>query len=86
VTPRACSPGRAAGSSSEHQAFVAGWTVPEGVGGGCWTVALSDHLTLPDAEAVWGGLPNPRFTVIPDAGLLVYFTHPTIIADLLDRA
>jgi hypothetical protein len=49
-------------------------------------VALSDHLNLPDAEAVWSGLPDPRFTVIPDAGLLVYFTHPTKIADLLDRA
>jgi pimeloyl-ACP methyl ester carboxylesterase/DNA-binding CsgD family transcriptional regulator len=74
------------GFVAEHQAFVAGWTIPEGVGGTCWTVALSDHLNLPDAETVWSGLPDPQFTVIPDAGLLVYFTHPTKIADLLDRA
>lgn len=74
------------GFSAEHRAFVAGWTVPSNVGGERWTVAECDHLVLPDAKVIWGGLPNVTFNVIDDAGLLVYFTHPTEVADLVANA
>ncbi|MCF8507011.1 MAG: alpha/beta hydrolase [Caulobacter sp.] len=74
------------GFVAEHQAFVSGWTVPANVGGDRWTIAECDQLALPDVETVWGGLPNPSFQIIPDAGLLVYFSHPDAIADLVARA
>lgn len=74
------------GFSAEHRAFVDGWRVPSNVGGERWTVAECNHLVLPDAREVWGGLPNVRFDVIDDAGLLVYFTHPAVIADLVANA
>ncbi len=71
------------GFSSEHQAYAAGWTIPSGVGGRGWIVAECDHLALPAVETVWSSLPNARFETIRDAGLLVYFTHPQVIADLV---
>lgn len=74
------------GFSAEHQAFVAGWDLPELSGKARWTVAESELLVLPDVEAVWGPLPGARFQVIPDAGLLVYFTHPTLVAGLVADA
>ena len=75
-----------AGFAAEHRAFVAGWEVPSNVGGDRWTVAECDNLLLPEAQVIWGGLPNVRFRVIDDAGLLVYFTHPTLVADLVANA
>ncbi|HRD28264.1 MAG TPA: alpha/beta hydrolase, partial [Caulobacter sp.] len=71
------------GFTSEHMAFVTGWDLPETVGGARWTVAECGQLTLPDAMSVWGRLPNATFQVIPNAGLLVYFTHPEVVADLV---
>ncbi|MDP2258335.1 MAG: alpha/beta hydrolase [Caulobacter sp.] len=75
-----------AGFASEHRAIVDGWRVPEGVGGERWTVAECESLALSGVEAVWGGLPNVRFRLIRDAGLLVYFSHPQVIADLVADA
>ena len=74
------------GFSSEQNAFVAGWTVPDNIGGERWTVAECDPLTLPNARTVWAGLPNVRFDVLTGAGLLAYFTHPTEVADLVAAA
>lgn len=74
------------GFTSENLSFVTGWDIPETVGGERWTLAECGHLVLPDAEAVWGGLPRVRFSTIPDAGLLVYFTHPEVVADLVADA
>lgn len=71
------------GFSAEAHAYAAGWRVPATVGGERWTVAECDHLPLPDLQRVWGDLPNVRFQVIADAGLLVYFSHPAQIADLV---
>lgn len=75
-----------AGFASEHLAYAAGWTIPCGAGGQSWTVAEGEQLALPKVEEVWSVLPNARFRIIPDAGLLVYFTHPTVIADLVAEA
>ncbi len=74
------------GFASEHQAFAAGWKVPEQVGGRAWIVAECDCLALPGVEEIWSVLPNVRFQIIPEAGMLVYFTHPTAIADLVAEA
>lgn len=75
-----------AGFAAEHRAYVDGWRIPDGIGGERWTLAECDTLLLSEVERVWGGLPNVRFHVIGDAGLLVYFTHPEIIADLVAQA
>lgn len=74
------------GFASEHQAYAAGWTIPAGVGGRGWIVAECDHLALPAIEEVWSPLPNARFRIVPDAGLLIYFTHPRVVADLVADA
>jgi pimeloyl-ACP methyl ester carboxylesterase/DNA-binding CsgD family transcriptional regulator len=74
------------GFSAEQQSYAAGWAVPQTVGGERWTVAECDFVALPAGEDIWGGLPNVRFHTIPNAGLLVYFTHPAAIADLVAEA
>jgi pimeloyl-ACP methyl ester carboxylesterase len=75
-----------AGFAAEHRAYVEGWQVPEGVGGERWTIAESDGIALPGIEKVWGSLPRPRFRIIENAGLLVYFSHPKVVADLVADA
>ena len=74
------------GFSSENHAFVAGWQVPEAIGGDRWTVAECDGLALPRANEVWSNLPNVRFQTLKDVGLLGYFTHPELIAGLVADA
>ncbi len=75
-----------AGFAAEHRALAGGWSVPEGVGGERWTIAECAPLALTGVEKAWGGLPNVRFRMIQDAGLLVYFSHPQVIADLVADA
>ncbi|MFZ5670942.1 MAG: alpha/beta fold hydrolase [Pseudomonadota bacterium] len=75
-----------AGFASEHQAYAGGWRIPEGVGGEGWIIAECGQLTMPDPEIVWASLPNVRFRIVEDAGLLVYFTHPRLIAELVAEA
>jgi pimeloyl-ACP methyl ester carboxylesterase/DNA-binding CsgD family transcriptional regulator len=72
-----------AGFASEHSAFVQGWVVPEGIGGARWLVAECEAMALPHPERIWRQLPNPRFRIIPEAGMLVYHSHPQVIADLV---
>ncbi len=74
------------GFASEHQAFVAGWQVPRAVGGRRWIIAECEDLVLEGADEIWGGLPHVQFRVLKDAGLLAYFTHTTLIADLVAEA
>lgn len=74
------------GFSSEHQAFVAGWQVPEAVGGERWIVAECEQLVLAGADDIWSGLPGVQFRTLKNAGLLAYFTHPEVIADLVAEA
>ncbi|MDP1736215.1 MAG: alpha/beta fold hydrolase [Caulobacter sp.] len=74
------------GFASENQAYAAGWTIPPDVGGASWTVAEGEQMALPQIEEVWSVLPNARFRIIPEAGLLVYFTHPAVIADMVANA
>jgi len=75
-----------AGFTAEYRAHIDGWRVPDGVGGERWTLAECAPLALTGVEKAWGGLPNVRFRIIPDAGMLVYFSHPQVIADLVADA
>ena len=74
------------GFSSEHLAFVAGWQIPGTIGGQRWIVAECEQLVLAGADEVWGGLPDVQFRTLKNAGLLVYFTHPDTVADLVAEA
>jgi len=71
---------------SAEQAACASWRVPEEVGGERWTVAECEALALPGVDACWATLPKVRFVTIPDAGMLVYFSNPQAIADLVAAA
>ncbi|MFA7263768.1 MAG: alpha/beta fold hydrolase [Caulobacter sp.] len=75
-----------AGFASENLAFVEGWEIPEIVGGERWTLATGDQMALPEAAAIWNRLPNIRFKALGEAGFLVYFTHPAVVADLVADA
>ena len=75
-----------AGFAAEHRALTDGWGVPEGVGGDRWILAECAPLALSGVKEAWGSLPNVRFRLIPDAGMLVYFSHPQVIADLVAEA
>lgn len=72
-----------AGFAAEHRALVDGWRVPEGIGGKRWILAECEATALPDVETVWANLPNAQFRLIEEAGLLVYFSHPQVVADLV---
>lgn len=74
------------GFAAEHRSIVNGWNVPDNVGGGRWIVAECASLAIEGVETVWGGLPGVRFRMIQDAGLLVYHSHPQVIADLVAEA
>lgn len=75
-----------AGFAAEHSAFVDGWSVPEGIGGARWLVAECAVLALPHPDRIWRRLPNAQFRTIPEAGMLVYHSHPQVIADLVAEA
>ena len=75
-----------AGFTAEHRSVIDGWQVPENIGGSRWILAECEAAALPDVETVWANLPNAEFRLIRDAGLLVYFSHPQVIADLVAEA
>ena len=75
-----------AGFAAEHGAFAADWTIPRGVGGQRWILAECAQLALPRVQEVWSALPRVEFRTIPDAGLLMYFSHPVEVAQLVAEA
>ncbi len=75
-----------AGFAAEHRAYSEGWTPPEVVGGAGWIVVEGEAVALAGNREAWSGLPNVRHHLVPDAGLLIYFQAPELIADLTARA
>lgn len=74
-----------AGFAAEHAAF-ANWTIPGGIGGARWILAECAQLALPRVEEVWSVLPRVEFRTLVDAGLLMYFSHPVEVAQLIAEA
>ncbi|ATQ42294.1 alpha/beta fold hydrolase [Caulobacter mirabilis] len=75
-----------AGFAAEHRAYSEGWAPPEVVGGAGWIVVEGEAVALAGNREAWNGLPNVRYRLIPDAGLLIYFQAPDLIADLVAEA
>ncbi|MDP1632859.1 MAG: alpha/beta hydrolase [Caulobacter sp.] len=74
------------GFAAEHYAYVAGWIVPATISGDHWTVVDCGLPSDSSRDQIRAGLPNARYHAIAGAGLLVYFTHPEVIADLVAGA
>ncbi|MES2035730.1 MAG: alpha/beta hydrolase, partial [Pseudomonadota bacterium] len=70
------------GFADEQGVYATGWTPPQLDGKIPWLVAECRPLTLPGVEAAFAALPRARFTEIEAGGLLVYHSHPHVVADL----
>lgn len=75
-----------AGFAVEQSVYARGWKAPERVGGERWKVFYGHALGSPGREQRWSYLPNASFHDHADAGLLVYFTYPEVVAELLGPA
>jgi DNA-binding CsgD family transcriptional regulator/pimeloyl-ACP methyl ester carboxylesterase len=74
------------GFALEQSFYAAGWSVPADVGGQRWRVVECAPLAMPGVEAAFEALPEVSFATLPDAGLLLYHSHPEEIAALLSEA
>ena len=75
-----------AGFAVEQSIYARGWIAPERVGGERWKVFYGEALGSPDREDRWSYLPGVSFHDHADAGLLVYFTYPDVVTELLGPA
>jgi pimeloyl-ACP methyl ester carboxylesterase/DNA-binding CsgD family transcriptional regulator len=73
----------AAGYVAEHALYADGWTPPEVVGGGPWSVIHAGGLSRPPPRDPWRRLPGVAFTELPGAGVLAQFTHADALAALI---
>jgi DNA-binding CsgD family transcriptional regulator/pimeloyl-ACP methyl ester carboxylesterase len=70
------------GFAAEHAAYANGWRPPEGLGGGSWTVVLSEGLPG-HVDPSWIGVPGLSPVWLQGAGVLPQFTHPQALAALI---
>lgn len=70
------------GFAQEQSLYARGWLPPALPPGAPWLVLECGPLAMPDVEGAFAGLPGARFAVLPDAGLLLYHSHPEAVADL----
>jgi len=75
-----------AGFAAEHAFYAGGWTPPPRIGGQQWDVFYGGGLRWRGRDAVWRDLPDVRFHSHPRAGLLVYFSTPEAILEVLGPA
>lgn len=71
-----------AGYAAEHGLYARGWQVPP-VAGGRWTIVHSGALGVEPARTPWLDLPSVDFRTLPDAGVLVQFSHADALAEML---
>jgi DNA-binding CsgD family transcriptional regulator/pimeloyl-ACP methyl ester carboxylesterase len=74
------------GFAAEQSLYARGWQAPAHVGGERWKVFYGHGLRIAGRERRWAYLPGVSFHEHAQAGLLVYFTFPEVIADLLGPA
>lgn len=75
-----------AGFAAEHAFYARDWAPPAHVGGEQWDVFYGEGLRWRARQPVWRDLPNVRFHSHPRAGLLVYFSAPEAILEVLGAA
>jgi pimeloyl-ACP methyl ester carboxylesterase/DNA-binding CsgD family transcriptional regulator len=74
-----------AGFAAEMAIYSNGWLLPAGLGGDRWTLVYCEGLDWPPSPAFWSeALPGAAVRAIPDAGFLVYFTHPAEMVAILE--
>ncbi len=72
------------GFIAELRLYSDGWRPPAAYAGPKWRLAFSGGLDPTPNLGAWSEISRDEPTVIPDAGILVQFTHPEILAALLD--
>jgi hypothetical protein len=76
--------GRAGGGFvAELRLYADGWRPPLDYSGPKWRLAFSGALDPCPSVAPWASISRDAPVVIPDAGMLVQFTHPDILVSLL---
>ena len=70
------------GFAQEQSLYARGWHPPALEPGAPWLLAECGASAMPGVEAAFDGVPGARFTVIPEAGLLVYHSHPEAVVEL----
>jgi pimeloyl-ACP methyl ester carboxylesterase/DNA-binding CsgD family transcriptional regulator len=70
------------GFAHEQGLYARGWTPPALEPGIPWLVVECGPLSLPGVERAFAALPAARFKVLPDAGLLLYHSHPDAVVEL----
>lgn len=70
------------GFAQEQGLYARGWRPPPLATGAPWLVMECGPLALPGVEAEFAALPGRRFAVLPDAGLLLYHSHPEAVVEL----
>lgn len=70
------------GFAREQGLYARGWRPPALTGDARWLVVECGPLAMPGVEAAFQALPGARFAVIPDAGLLLYHSHPERVVEL----
>ncbi|MBI5940081.1 MAG: alpha/beta hydrolase [Caulobacterales bacterium] len=70
------------GFAQEQSIYARGWLPPTLPPGAPWLVLECGPLAMPDVEGAFTGLPGARFAMLPEAGLLMYHSHPEAVVDL----
>ncbi|MDP1736219.1 MAG: alpha/beta hydrolase [Caulobacter sp.] len=70
------------GFAQEQNLYARGWRPPSLAAGTPWLLVECGSSAMPGVEAAFGMIPDARFAVLPEAGLLVYHSHPETVAEL----
>jgi pimeloyl-ACP methyl ester carboxylesterase len=74
------------GFAQEQSLYARGWTPPTLEPGTPWLLAECGASPMPGVEAAFAAVPDARFAIIPEAGLLVYYSHAeTVVALFADH-
>ena len=69
------------GFAQEQSVYARGWRPPDMESGAAWMVLECGPMAMPGVEASFAGLPGCRFAILPDAGLLLYHSHPDAVVE-----
>lgn len=70
------------GFAQEQSLYARGWQPPALKPGTPWLLVECGASAMPGVETAFASVPDARFVVLPEAGLLVYYSHPEAVVDL----
>ena len=62
--------------------YARGWRPPILESGTPWLLVECGASAMPGVEAAFEAVPDARFVILPEAGLLVYHSHPDAVVEL----